>query len=241
MIPLALVVAGFVALAAGWVLLRRMGPGARIGQILAATPLVPVSRAKELADRGDIRYVAVAGRVDSAEEFEDENQRPLVYRRTRLELRAGRRWTSFEDVRKVAPFGISEGLDRIAVDGDALADGLVVVSRESVGTAADLEGIADRVPPGTRPETPARVRIELLTSVDHARVLGVPTVDPERGTIMRPGMGRPLVVTNLEPAEAMRLLGAGRRGTTRAISVLLGGGTAAIMAGVAWAVVDALV
>ncbi len=239
-IPIALVAAGFAALAAGWLLLRRMGPRARIGQILAATQVVPVARARELAEQGPVRYVAVNGRVDSAEEFEDEHQRPLVYRRTRLELREARRWVAFEDVRQVVPFEISEGVDRISVDGAALDDGLVVVSRESVGTAADLAGIADRVPPGTPPGTPARLRLELLTSVDHARVLGVPTIDPERGPILRPGLGRPLVLTNLEPAEAMRLLAEGRRGWTRAISLLLGGGTAAVLAGVAWAVVDVL-
>jgi hypothetical protein len=176
--------------------------------------------------------------VDSTQDFHDENDRPLVIRRTRLELRTGRRWTAFEDNREVVPFGINEGLEHIEVDGDSLDEGLVVVSRESVGTAADLAG---RAPAGTPPETPARLRLDLLTSVDHALVLGVPTVDPQRGPILAPGLGRPLVLTNLEAKEAMRLLADGRQGTTRAISLLLGGGTAAILAGVAWGVVDALV
>jgi len=237
-IPLLLVVLGAVALAAGWSLLRSLGPGARVGRIIAATPVVPVGRAVALAAEGRPRYVGVLGRVDSTEDFHDENDRPLVIRRTRLELRQGRRWVAFEDAREVVPFDINENLDHIAVDGDALDDGLVVVTRESVGTAADL---GDRVPAGTAPETPARLRIDLLTSVDHALVLGVPTVDPERGPILRPGLGRPLVLTNLEAKEAMRLLADGRQGTTRAISLLLGGGTGAILAGVAWAVVDALV
>ena len=38
----------------------------------------------------------------------------------------------------------------------------------------------------------------------------------------------------------MRLLADGRQGTTRAISLLLGGGTAAVLGGVAWALVDAV-
>jgi hypothetical protein len=87
---------------------------------------------------------------------------------------------------------------------------------------------------------PARLRIDLLSSVDHAMVLGVPAMDPERGAILRPGLGRPLILTNLEPKEAIRLLAAGRRGTTRWISVLLGAGAAAVLAGIAWVVVDAL-
>lgn len=238
MIPLLLVVLGAVALAAGWSLLRSLGPGARIGRIIAATPVVPVGRAVALATEGRPSYVGVLGRVDSTEDFHDENDRPLVIRRTRLELRQGRRWVAFEDTREVVPFTINENLDHIAVDGDALDEGLVVVTRESVGTAADL---ADRAPAGTPPETPARLRIDLLTSVDHALVLGVPTMDPERGAMLRPGLGRPLVLTNLEAKEAIRLLADGRQGTTRAISLLLGGGTAAVLAGVAWAVVDAIV
>jgi hypothetical protein len=236
-IPLVLIVGGMLAVIAAWWLLRGMGPGAHIGRIIAATRVVPVSRAVALAGEGVPRYVGVLGRVDAAETLEDENQRPLVLRRRRLELQDGRRWTAFEDVREVVPFEISEGLDRIAVDGGALDDGLVVVSRESVGIAGDL---GDRVPDGTDPSTPARLRMDILTSVDHALVIGVPTIDQDRGPILRPGLNRPLILTNLEPNEAIRLLGEGRRGTTRTISLLLGGGTAAVLGGVAWALIDAL-
>lgn len=236
-IPLVLVLLGAAALATGWYLLRSLGPGARVGRIIAATPVVPVSRAVALAAEERPRYVGVLGRIDSTQEWEDEDHRPLVLRRRRLELFQGRRWTSFEDEREVVPFDISQDLDHIAVDGDALDEGLVVVTRESVGTAADL---GDRVPAGTAPETAARLRLDLLTSVDHALVLGMPAMDPDRGAILGPGLGRPLILTNLEPKEAMRLLAAGRQGTTRAISLLLGGGTAAVLAGVAWAGIDAL-
>jgi hypothetical protein len=229
--------AGVIALAAGWMLLRGMGPGARIGRIIAATSVVSVGRAAALAKEGRAAYIGVLGRVDSAEEWEDEDHRPLVLRRRRLELRRGNRWEAFDDIREVVPFVINEGLDSIAVDGDALDEGLVVVTRESVGTAADL---GDRVPEGTAPETPARYRLDLLSSVDHALVLGVPSLDTERGPILRPGLGRLLILTNLEAKEAIRMLGEGRRGRTRAISLLLGGGTALVLAGVAWAVVDVL-
>jgi len=58
--------------------------------------------------------------------------------------------------------------------------------------------------------------------------------------VMRPGLGRPLILTTLEPAEAMRLLAKGRQGATRVITVLLGGGLLAIATGVGWAVVDAI-
>ena len=232
-----LIVGGGVALVAAWWLLRGMGPGARVGRIIAVTKVVPVAEAVAAASAGAPRYLGVSGRVDSADDWEDEDRRPLVLRRRRLELRRGRRWEAFEDEREVVPFEISQGLDRIGVDGTSLDEGLVVVTRESVGTAAD---IADRVPDGTDPATPARLRIDLLSSVDHAMVLGVPGMDPERGAILRPGLGRPLILTNLEPKEAIRLLAEGRRGTTKAISALLGVGAALVLAGIAWAVVDAL-
>jgi hypothetical protein len=235
-IPILLIVGGMLAVVAAWWLLRRMGPGARVGRIIAATRVVPVSRAVAIAGEGAARYVGVLGRVDADATLEDEEQRPLVLRHRRLELQDGRGWTAFEAVREAVPFEISEGLDRIAVDGDALDDGLVVVTRESVGIAGDL---GDRVPDGTDPSTPARLRMDLLSSVDHALVLGVPTIDPDRGPILRPGLNRPLILTNLEPSEAIRLLGEGRRGTTRAISLLLGGGTAAVLGGMAWALIDA--
>ena len=235
-IPLFLVLAGVVALGAGWCLLRSMGPRARVGRILAATPLVEVGTAVELAGAGEPRYVGVGGRLDADEPWEDEGGRPLVFRRSTLERRDGDGWVSFETQRRVVPFEVSGALDRIAVDGDALDDGLIVVTRESTGTAAE---IPDRVPAGTPPETPIRLRVDLLSAVDHAVVLGVPTMSGT-GPILRAGLGRPLILTTLEPAEAMRVLAEGRQNTTRLISALLGGGGVAVVIGLAWLAVDAV-
>jgi hypothetical protein len=236
-IPLLLVIAGGVALAAGWLALRSLGPGVRIGRILAATRIVPVARARQLAEAGARRYVGVQGRVDSEAEFEDEHHRPLVYRRTRLEAVAGRRRTAVDDRREAVPFEVAEGMDWIAVDGDALGEGLVVVSREAGGTAGE---IPDRAPEGMDPATPLRLRIEQVSSVEHAIVLGVPELDPERGPILRPGFGRPLVLTTLERPEAMRLLAGGRVATTRLAAALLGGGAALVALGALWGIVDVL-
>ena len=225
-----------MALAAGWLAMRRLGPGARIGRILAATKVVEMRQALAIAASGQARYVAVGGRVDAEEPWEDEGGRPLVYRRSRLEHLDGSRWTPFEDDRRVVPFELAGALERIEVDGDALDEGLVVVTRESEGTAGE---IPDRVPPEMPASTPVRLRVEFVSAVDHALVLGVPVKAGDHG-VMRPGRGRPLILTTLEPAEAMRLLAHGRQGATRAITLLLGGGLLAIAIGVAWAVVDAI-
>ena len=236
-IPLVLFVVGVLALVLGWLAMRRLGGRARIGRILAVTPVVGVAEARALAERGSGRYVGVAGRIDSEHEFEDERQRPLVFRHTRLETRSGSAWTAVEDIRQVAPFDLSEGVDSIAVDGDQLDEGLIVVSRESHGTAAE---IPDQIPEGTPPSTPVRLRIEQLSGVDHALALGVPFLDPVQGPILRAGMGRPLILTNLERDEAMRLLAAGRRWTARTASALLAAGVGLAGLGLVWGAIDAL-
>ncbi len=237
MIPILLAGAGLALLGIGWILLRSMGSGARVGRILAATAVIPVSRAVALADAGTTRYVAVAGRIDAENEFEDEHHRPLVFRRTRLETLAGRSWTTVQDGREAVPFEVVDGLDRIAVDADGIDEGLVVITRESEGTAAD---VPDRMPAGTPPDARVRLRVEQLSSVDHAIACGVPSRDGDRGTVLRAGLGRPLIVTTLEPAEAMRLLAVGHRDTTRLVAALFGIGLVALVVGAGWWAVDAV-
>ncbi len=237
MIPAFLVLAGVALLAAGWLLLRRLGPGARVGRILAATSLVPVAQARQLALSGGPRYVGVSGRIDADEEFEDEHHRPLVFRRTRLETRSSTGWSVIDERRESTAFEIVDGLDRVAIDAGHLDAGLVVIVRESVGTAAD---VPDRVAPGTPPATPVRLRIEQVSSVDHAVAMGVPIDDPERGATLVPGLGRPLILTTLERDEAMRVLAVDHRSTTRAAAVLLAAGIVSLVGGLGWGVIDAL-
>jgi hypothetical protein len=228
--PQALIVAGVIALAAGSLALLGFGPGYRIGRLLAATPEVPIAAAVDAAESGRAGYVRVAGRVDSERDFPDAMHRPLVFRRTRIEVRRGSRWTTVEDGREVVPFSLREGLDGIAIDVDALGPGLVVLQRESVGVAADLP---DRVPDGTPPTTPARALIEQVSAVEHAIALGVPTRRKDGTVAMTAGTGRPLILTTLEPDEAMRVLAGGRRWRAFAVAVLLGAGVVLVVVGLA--------
>jgi len=200
-------VAGLVALVAGVLVLRTYGPRYRVGRLLATTPDVTVAQARGMAS-GPPHYVRVRGRIDAEDEFEDEHHRPLVFRRTQFQLQRNRRWETFEDDRKRVSFEIREGLDSIAVDDGALDTGLVVIPRESVGTAADL---TDRVPPGTAATTPARLWIEQISSVEHAIATGIPVIDEHGLPRLTAGLGRPLVLTTLEPSEAMRILSEGSR------------------------------
>lgn len=231
--PPVLALAGVLMLLAGWALMRSLGPRVRVGRILASTPIVPVATAALVAGRP--RYLGVRGRVDADDPFEDADHRPLVYRRTRLEAeRRPGHWVALEDHVERVPFEIHEGLDAVGVDVAALGDGVVVIARESVGTAAD---VPDRVPADLPPATPVRLRVEQISSVDHAIVLGVPARRPDGAVVLAPGLGRPLVVTTLEPREAIRLVGGGRRGRTVAAVVALAGGAALVVLGLAMALV----
>jgi len=231
-IPLVLAGLGVAALALAAGLLRSFGTRYRVGRLLAAVPRVTIADAIELARHGEPRYIRVDGRIDAAEEFEDADHRPLVFRRTRLQARSGREWTTFEDGREVVRFEVREGLDAIGVDGDALGDGLVVVPRESIGTAADL---GDRAAAGLAPDTPVRALIEQVSSVEHAAVLGVPVLDDGGAPGLTAGLGRPLILTTLEQSEAMRILTHGGAGRARVagLSFVIGLGLLAA-AVVAW-------
>jgi hypothetical protein len=207
--PLVPVLTGLAALVAGVLVLRTYGPSYRVGRLLAATPQVSVAEALALAD-GPPRYVRISGRIDAEDEFEDDAHRPLVFRRTRVQLGRAGTWETFEDGRERVRFEVRDGLEGIVVDDATLDGGLVVVPRESVGTAADAP---DRVPPGTPAGAAVRLRVEQVSSIEHAIVLGVPNLDETGEPRISSGLGRPLILTTLEPDEAMRLLtdGGGRR------------------------------
>ena len=236
MTPLIPIAAGLVALGVGVVILRTLGANYRVGRLLAVTPVVPVAYARELAS-GPPRFVAVQGRIDAEQEFEDDAHRPLVLRRVRFQLAEGSGWTTVDEHRQSVDFEVREGLDSIAVDHGAIEVGLVVIPRQSVGTAADA---LDRVPLGTSPDLPLRLRVEQLSSVEHATVAGVPAIDPSSGTVrMTAGLGRPLIVTTLERDEAMRVLAADAPRRPLIAVIALAIGLIAITLGLAWAVAGA--
>lgn len=230
--PLLCIVLGLVALGTGVLVLRSFGPSYRVGRLLASTPSVSVAEARDLA-AGPPRYVAIRGRIDAEDEFEDDAHRPLVLRRARIQLQRGSDWVTVDEHIAAVEFELREGLDAIAIDHAALDAGLVVVPRESVGRAADAP---DRVPAGTLPETPVRLRVEQISSVEHALVLGVPVAGPDGARVrMTAGLGRPLILTTLETPEAMRLLAASgpRRPLIAALALVVG--LVALTVGVIWA------
>jgi hypothetical protein len=235
--PVLVLAAGAVALLAAFAVLATYGSRYRVARLLATTPKISVEGALAIAGHGERRYVRVDGRLDSDEDFEDHDHRPLVFRRTRFEARTGRAWRQLGERREQVPFELHEGLTAIGVDASALGPGLVVVPRESEGIAAD---VPDRVPADIPASTPVRFIIEQVSSVEHAIVLGVPVASDGDGATLTAGLGRPLVLTTLEPGEAMRILARGRRrpGLAAALFVV---GAVLLIAGVVWLVGGAFV
>ena len=234
--PLIPVGLGLVVLAIGFLVQRAAGPRQRVGRLLASTPAVSVAEARALAG-GSPRYIRVEGRIDAETDFEDDAHRPLVFRRTRLQLQRGSAWVDLDDRRERVPFELREGLDSIGIDDGALDVGLVVVVRESEGVAAD---VADRLPTGTDPATPVRLRIEQVSSVEHAVVVGVPTRDAAGEPRIGAGLGRPLILATLERPDALRVLADGAPGRPVLVAVTVIGGLVLIVAGLAWALADRL-
>jgi len=233
--PLLPLVAGLVALAIGFLIRRSLGARYRVGLLLSAAPVLSVAEARALAS-GPQRYIQVAGRVDSETDFEDDAHRPLVFRRTRLQLRDGSRWIDLDDRRERVPFEVREDLDSIAIDDAALDVGLVVVVRESEGTAAD---VLDRVPAGTDPATPVRLRIEQISSVEHAIVAGVPGLDASGSPRISAGLGRPLILATIDRPDALRVLAEGRPVQPILVAFTMIAGVALVAVGLALAFVSA--
>jgi hypothetical protein len=232
---------GGLAILAAAGLLASFGERLRIGRLLAGTPTVDLADLPSLARSARAPYVRVEGRIDSDAPFEDFAHRPLVFRRTRVQVRGRLGWRTVDEGRETVPFSLAGAGGEVAIDPADLDGGLVVISREAAGVAAD---IADRVPPETPPDVPVRVRIDQVSSVEHAVALGVPRPIDVAGAAgaagaadvaiaLRPAPGRPLVLTTLEQPEAMRILAGGRQGVIRAAVVLFGGGVVCLSVGCA--------
>ncbi len=213
-----MILAGVTALGGAIAILRSFGPRLRVGRLLATAPRVSVAQALELARSSSPRYVRLTGRIDSEADFEDADHRPLVFRRTRLQRLHERRWLDFDVVRQTVRFELRDGMDAIVVDHAALDIGLVVVPRETIGVVGDL---GDRAPADLDDALPARVVVDHVSSVEHAIVVGVPTLAADGTPLIGAGLDRPLILTTLEQAEAMRILAEGSKWRPRLAAGLL--------------------
>jgi hypothetical protein len=229
-IPLALAGAGLACLIGAALALRAVGPGYHIARLLAATPSASLDEAIGLARGGGQHYVRVSGRIASDEEFPDEHDRPLVYRRKRLEMADGAGgWQVLAEEREAVPFGVEARTVFVEVDAAALEEGLIVLTREARGRAAEL---GPELPAGSDPEAQARLVVEQISAVEHATVAGMPTIVGGERVTLTAGAGRPLILTTVEVPAAMRLLARGHRPAVIGAALLLIVGVALWLAAV---------
>jgi hypothetical protein len=213
-------IAGLLCLLTALLLLRKLGPRFRLGRLLSAAREVTLDEARELG-AGPAVYVRVSGRVSSTEEFPDENDRPLVFRRTRLEVQvAPDRWRTVLDEREAVPFGVESRSAFVAVDQDALGDGLVAIPRIATGRVSELQGDMADAARGLAPDAPVRLTIEQLSAVEQVSACGKPEVRDGQ-PVLTAGLGRPLIVTALDQPAAMRLLASGARRRVSAATLLI--------------------
>jgi hypothetical protein len=180
----------------------------------------------------------VHGRVSSDEEFPDENDRPLVFRRERLEVRRERSgaWETLQDERVAVPFGVELRSAFIGVDVDAIGDGLVVMSRESSGRASE---VAERLPASVPVDASVRLRVDQVSAVEQASVAGVPRL-ADGQPLMTAGARRPLIVSTMEIPAAMRVLSGGHRGRVLGAVVLIALALGLFAIAVVWAVASVI-
>jgi len=215
-----IVIVGVALILVGLLLSRRTDARTRAGQLLAGlSPVTPTEALRLAALRGESSpYLAIKGSIDAAEIFEDENHRPLVYRRERVSIADEGSWRVIDTAERSLPFVVSDPSSSISIATADLADGLVVVERRWEGSVAELHAAGREYQnPETAalvaaiaardPSRQARVGLEQISNLDRATAAGH-LVDGE----LRAGAGRPLVVTTLERAEALRLLGGEGRG-----------------------------
>lgn len=216
--PIALIGAALIAL--GLLLSRRTDVRTRAGQLLAGlSPITPTEALRLAALSGESSpYLAIKGSIDAPEIFEDEHHRPLVYRRERVSIADEGGWRVIDTAERSLPFVISDPSSAIRISTADLADGLVVVERRWEGSVAELHAASREYQSAetaalvaalatSDPSRKARVGLEQISNLDRATAAGQ-LIDGE----LRAGAGRPLVVTTLERAEALRLLGAEGRG-----------------------------
>jgi hypothetical protein len=225
--PIAIVGAALILF--GLLLSRRTDARTRAGQLLAGlSPITPTAALRLAALRGDSApYLAIKGSIDAAEIFEDESHRPLVFRRERVSIADEQGWRVIDVAVRSLPFVISDPSSAIRIAASDLADGLVVVERRWEGSVAELHAAgreyqsADTAAlvaaiAASDPSRQARVGLEQISNLDRATAAGQ-LVDGE----LRAGAGRPLVVTTLERAEALRMLGAEGRNRLASSTVAL--------------------
>ncbi len=238
LVPLVPLIAGFVALVAGVLVLRTYGPSYRVGRLLASTPEVSVAEAREPrrrpaalrpGQRPDRRRGRVRGRRAPAAGLPPDA------------APGASRWRAGSRSRTAGSASSSRSA--------TASRGSSSTTRPSTAGSSSCRANRSAPPPTSpiasrrarHPMTPVRLRIEQVSSIEHAIVLGVPGLDEAGEPRLSAGLGRPLVLTTLEPDEAMRLLTDGESRRPLVAAACLAAGLGLVVIGGIAAVIGAVV
>jgi hypothetical protein len=207
-------VVGVLLLAAGAVAIRASGANLSLGRRLAAARDVPVGQLLHM-ERPPSRPVRVVGRIRTADPIAlPEGARLVAFHRDIEAAVRGSRWRTVERLRETRSFELWDHQGSLTFDPAGAAEPLVVIPEIWRGSVGELDESHRRAVQRLRPEgfadLPARAVTRTLNVVDRLRIVALATRSADGRTILAAPPGG-CIITNLEPDEALRLLGGPRR------------------------------
>ena len=209
----ALVVAGVLLAVLSLLALRAAGARATVARRLAGPPEVKVGRLLGPEPMPE-RAVRVAGRIRCRDPLEMGGGERLVAFHREVEVLIGGAWRSIERLRETRSFDLWDHDGSLPVDPAHAAEPLIVIPKVWRGSPAELEephaSAVARLVERHGAATEARAVTRGLNVTDRLLLLAHARRDETGRAFLAPPEGGYLV-TNLELADAMRLLGGRNR------------------------------
>ncbi len=231
--PLAVVVAGGLAVVAGAWLIRTSGAHTGLGRRLAAARTIPLAELHQLAAANALpaEPIRIEGRVRCANPINtpEGDRLAALHRDVDVALPDGR-WRTIEHLRDARSVDLWERASSVRLDLGTAAEPLITIPHV-------WEGLPDELPASYQPAierlaaeigapTAARATTREITLVDQLTVLAVARRDPAGQLQLTPPDGG-FVVSAVDLDVAMRLLAGPRRPR------MLGGYAVSALGGVA--------
>ena len=241
----ALVVTGFLLVAASLLALRASGASPAVARRLAGPPEVKVGR---LLDDGAAaispRPVRLVGRIRCREPLDAGDGERLVAFHRDVEVLVGGAWRSVERMREARSFELWDHDGSLTVDPAAAAEPIITIPHVWQGSPDELEephaSAAARLAERYGPLVEARAVTRSINVTDRLLVLAQPMRDADGTTHLEPPAGGYLIST-LALDDAMRLLGGRHRRAAAAGVVGIGLGVACVAVGGVGALLAALI
>jgi hypothetical protein len=212
LLPAALLLLAVIAAAGGLLAIRRSGAEQGIARRLAGAREVRLSELFNMADLPP-RPVRIAGRIRCNDPIVNSRGERLVAWHRDVQVQpSGGRWRSIERIRESRGFELWDHGGSLPVDPSDAAEPLVAIPHVWRGSASDLQDEAHLAAVGRLGggAMPARSITRSVSVVERLLVLASVVRDEAGAIRLRPPPGG-YVISTLELADAMRLLGGPRR------------------------------